>query len=60
MTKISGIEGIGYIYAQKLTDIGIATVEALLEQGATRKGRKEIAEKAGIAEKMVFKMGQPG
>ena len=55
MTKISGIEGIGNIYAQKLTDIGIATVEALLEQGANRKGRKEIAEKAGIAEKMVLK-----
>jgi predicted flap endonuclease-1-like 5' DNA nuclease len=55
MTKISGIEGISDIYAQKLTDIGIATVEALLEQGASRKGRRVIAEKADIAEKMVLK-----
>jgi len=55
MTKISGIEGIGNIYAHKLTDIGISTVEALLEQGASKKGRKEIADKSGIFEKEILK-----
>ncbi len=46
MTKISDIEGIGATYAQKLSEIGIKTTEALLKQGATKKGRKEIAEKS--------------
>jgi predicted flap endonuclease-1-like 5' DNA nuclease len=30
-------------------------VEALLEQGATRKGRKDIAKKAEVSEKLVLK-----
>lgn len=45
MTKITEIEGIGSTYAQKLAGIGISTPEGLLKQGATKKGRKEIAEK---------------
>jgi len=55
MTKISDIEGIGATYAQKLSDIGIKTAEALLKQGATKKGRKEIAEKSSIADKQILK-----
>jgi predicted flap endonuclease-1-like 5' DNA nuclease len=55
MTKISDIEGIGSTYAQKLSGIGISTTEALLKQGATKKGRKEIAEKSGIADKQILK-----
>jgi predicted flap endonuclease-1-like 5' DNA nuclease len=55
MTKITEIEGIGSNYANKLSEIGISTVEALLEQGATKKGRKEIAEKTDIADKLVLK-----
>jgi len=55
MTKISDIEGIGATYAQKLSEIGIMTVEALLKQGATKKGRKEIAEKSSIADKQILK-----
>ena len=55
MTKISDIEGIGATYAQKLSEIGIKTTEALLKQGATKKGRKEIAEKSSIADKQISK-----
>ena len=55
MTKISDIEGIGATYAQKLSEIGIKTTEALLKQGATKKGRKEIAEKSSIADKQILK-----
>ncbi len=46
--KIIAIEGIGPAYAKKLTKAGIRTVEALLQKGASDKGRKEIAEAAGI------------
>jgi predicted flap endonuclease-1-like 5' DNA nuclease len=52
MTKVSDIEGIGSANAQKLSDIGISTTEALLKQGASKKGRKEIADKSSISEKL--------
>ncbi len=55
MTKLSDIEGIGKVYAEKLQEAGIATTEALLEQGATRKGRQTIAEKSDISPKLVLK-----
>jgi len=55
MTSLAKIEGIGETYAQKLKDAGIATTEALLEQGAAPKGRKEIAEKSGISAKLILK-----
>ncbi len=46
--KISDIEGIGPAYAAKLTKAGIRSVEALLKNGASDKGRKEIAAATGI------------
>jgi predicted flap endonuclease-1-like 5' DNA nuclease len=55
MTKIIDVEGIGPVYAQKLTDAGIATTEALLVKGAAPKGRKEIAEKTGIGDALILK-----
>ncbi len=51
---IKEIEGIGPNYAEKLANIGIHTVHALLDKGCTRSGRKEIAEKTGIAETSVL------
>jgi predicted flap endonuclease-1-like 5' DNA nuclease len=51
---ITAIEGIGPVYAQKLKAVGIATTNALLQQGATPKGRKGIAEKSGISDAMVL------
>ena len=54
MTKLVDIEGVGETYAQKLRDAGVATQEALLEAGSTAKGRKELAERAGISEKLIL------
>jgi small subunit ribosomal protein S2 len=42
------IEGIGPAYADKLRGAGIATIEALLEKGATPEGRSTLVEETGI------------
>ena len=55
MTKLTQIEGIGETYAQKLEESGIGTMEALLEKGATKKGRKDTAAQTGISETLVLK-----
>lgn len=49
------VEGIGPTYGQKLKAAGIDTPRALLEQGASPKGRAEIAEKTGISSKLILK-----
>ena len=49
MTALTIIEGIGETYAQKLQEAGLTTTEALLEAGATAKGRQELGDKTGIA-----------
>jgi len=54
MAKLTKVEGIGESYAQKLWEAGIHTTQALLEEGASPKGRKEVAEKAGISEKLIL------
>lgn len=54
MTSLIEVEGIGEKYTKKLADIGIKTVEALLNAGKTPKGRKEIAEKSGVGDKLVL------
>lgn len=51
---ITSIEGIGPVNEEKLSKAGIKTVEALLEKGASKKGRKEIAELSGIDEHKVL------
>ena len=53
--KIIDIEGVGEVYAQKLEAAGIAKVEDLLEQCAAPKGRKDLAEKTGISEKLILR-----
>lgn len=55
MTKLSEIEGIGEVYQAKLNEIGIASLEALLEKGATPKGRKELVATSGISDKLILK-----
>jgi predicted flap endonuclease-1-like 5' DNA nuclease len=52
--KISDIEGIGPAYAAKLAKTGIRSVEALLKNGASEKGRKEIAKATGIAQPSIL------
>jgi predicted flap endonuclease-1-like 5' DNA nuclease len=54
-TKVSEIEGIGPVYEAKLNEIGIKSVEDLLEKGGSPKGRKEIEEKTGIEHSRVLK-----
>ena len=54
MAPIKKIEGIGEKYAGQLKMIGVSTVEALLERGASPKGRQEIAEKSKISEKLIL------
>jgi predicted flap endonuclease-1-like 5' DNA nuclease len=54
MASLKQIEGIGEKYAQRLKEVGIASVAALLKQGATPKGRAEIAEKSGISETLIL------
>ena len=55
MTSIVDIEGVGEQYAEKLKAIGIASVEALLDKGATAKGRAEITSKSGIGAKLILR-----
>ncbi len=55
MSKLSTIEGIGEVYEGKLNELGIRSVEALLQAGSTKKGRIDLAEKTGLSEKLILK-----
>jgi len=55
MGDITRIEGIGEVYGEKLKAAGIATTEAVLEQGATRLGRDRIAESTGISGTLILR-----
>lgn len=54
MAKLSYVEGIGEVYAVKLKAAGVGSTERLLLVGSTPKGRKELAEKAGVSEKLIL------
>ena len=54
MTKLTTIEGIGDVYAGKLKKAGIGSVEALLEAGATPKGRKSLEQESGIGHALIL------
>jgi len=55
MTRLTEVEGIGDVYAQKLTEAGIMSTEALLEKGATPQGRKAVEEETGISGTLILK-----
>ena len=52
--KITEIEGIGPVYQEKLASAGVKTVEGLLEAGATKAGRKKIAEESVLDESQIL------
>jgi predicted flap endonuclease-1-like 5' DNA nuclease len=54
MPSIVQVEGIGEAYAERLKGAGIRTTDALLEAGATAKGRKELEERTGIAHSLIL------
>ncbi len=55
MTNLVEIEGVAETYAAKLHEAGVSTVEALLSEGATPAGRKQIAEASGISDDRILK-----
>jgi predicted flap endonuclease-1-like 5' DNA nuclease len=52
--KIEEVEGIGPGFAQKLAAAGVATTDALLEQGGSAAGRDRLSEATGISEKQLL------
>jgi len=54
MANVREIEGIGDVFAEKLEAAGVRTEANLLEQGASAKGRAEMAANTGISEKQIL------
>ena len=52
--KIIDVEGIGEVYGLKLKEVGINTVEQLLEKGCKPAGRKALEEETGISGKLIL------
>lgn len=51
---ITMIERIGPVMKEKLAAAGISTVESLLEKGASKAGRKAIADASGLDESKIL------
>ena len=54
MARIIDIEGIGEVYTRKLQQVGIRTTEAMLERGASARGRQDLAAQTGISETLIL------
>ncbi|MBN1639748.1 MAG: DUF4332 domain-containing protein [Anaerolineae bacterium] len=54
MAKVTMIEGIGPVYAEKLAAAGVRSVEGLLKAGATAAGRQALAEETGISVNLIL------
>jgi predicted flap endonuclease-1-like 5' DNA nuclease len=54
MANIKEIEGIGPANEEKLKKAGISTTEALLKHGASKAGRKSVADASGLSEGQVL------
>jgi len=53
--KLSDIEGIGTVYAEKLKKLGVRSVDSLLKSGATRQSRQELSKGSGVDESLILK-----
>jgi len=54
MAKLSDIEGIGVAYSEKLEKVGVTSLDNLLKTCCEKKGRKEIADKIDVSEKLIL------
>jgi predicted flap endonuclease-1-like 5' DNA nuclease len=54
MAKLEVIEGIGPHYAAQLRAAGVGTIEALLDAGATPRGRMQLGQKTGIGDEYIM------
>ncbi len=55
MAKLDEIEGIGAAYAATFAGVGVTTVEALLDSGATAQGRADLAARTGLSETLILR-----
>ncbi len=55
MTSLVDIEGIGKEFAEKFKKNNVQTVEDLLSAGCSPQGRKALAEKTGISDKLILR-----
>jgi predicted flap endonuclease-1-like 5' DNA nuclease len=53
--KIQDIEGIGPVTGGKFETVGVKDTDTLLEKGATKAGRKALAEATGVSEAKILK-----
>ena len=53
--NIESIEGIGPKFGEALRGAGIRTVDSLLDAGATKKDRSDLAARTGISEARILK-----
>jgi len=56
MSKLETIEGVGPAISEKLAEAGVGSVEALLENGASKQGRQKLAEQSGISEVKILRL----
>lgn len=54
MAKITDVEGIGPVNAEKLGSVGLSTTAAYLKKCCEAKGRKEVSEATGISTHMLL------
>lgn len=54
MAALVNIEGIGEAFADKLAEAKIGSTQTLLQRGATRAGRKAIAQLTGVESKRIL------
>ena len=54
MAKLLDVEGIGPVNAGKLKKAGVSTTDSLLKIGGKPAGRKDLAAKSGVSEKLIL------
>ena len=55
MSKLTTIEGIGEVLAEKIKSTGVRSVESLLKKGASPQGRDNLSKESGLDKARVLK-----